>query len=261
MSHDEQTAFLTAVAHANRDIVRGGRVLEIGSYDVNGTVRASFAGAGEYVGVDLTEGPGVDLVAFGHEVDLPDSSFDLALSGECFEHDPHWLATFNNMVRLTRPGGVVAFTCASHGRPEHGTKRTEVAQSPGTQSRGLDYYRNLEEGDFTAAFDFAASFGEWRFWTTRYSFDLYFAGVRLGGTTGIGSLPDAAEIGRIDDLMGWVDRAIRLPLRVVARRTPDPVAYQDAIHRYWRQAGRLSGPGRYRRGVAKVRRTLRSRGK
>lgn len=260
MSHVEQTTFLAAVACANADVVTGGRVIEIGAYDVNGTVRSSFATASEYVGVDLTEGPGVDLVRYGHEVDLPHGSFDVALSGECFEHDPHWRETFANMVRLTRPGGVVAFTCASRGRPEHGTQRTETSQSPGTQARGLDYYRNLEESDFVEAFNLADHFSQWRFWTTRYSFDLYFAGVRAGGAARVGSLPTTEVVEKIDDLMGWFDRALRFPLRVAARRTADPEAYQDAIHRYWHQAGRFSGKDRYRRGLAKVRRTVRRPG-
>lgn len=257
MSHVEQTAFLAAVADANKAVVSGGRVIEIGSYDVNGTVRAAFSGASAYVGVDLTSGPGVDLISYGHEVDLPDGSFDIALSGECFEHDPHWLSTFSNMVRLTRPGGIVAFTCAGRGRPEHGTRRTETAQSPGTQARGLDYYRNLAAGDFTSGYPLRDSFREWRFWSTRYSFDLYFAGVRLGEATTVGMLPPDRIIDRIDGLMGWTDRAIRLPLRVAARRIPDQDAYQDAIHGYWRQAGRLAGDDRYRRALMKLRRALR----
>ena len=126
MSHPEQLAFLDAVARANRQLVEGSRVLEIGSYDVNGSVRTLFATSTDYVGVDLSEGPGVDVVSFGHELALPDDAFDLAVSAECFEHDPHWAETFANMVRLTRPGGMVVFTCATRGRPEHGTRRTRA---------------------------------------------------------------------------------------------------------------------------------------
>ncbi len=117
MSHPEQFAFFKAVAETNPVLVDEGRIIEIGSYDVNGSVRTLFGASSEYVGVDLDEGPGVDLVAFGHEVDHPDRAYDLALSGECFEHDPHWVATFTNMARMTRPGGLVAFTCASGDAP------------------------------------------------------------------------------------------------------------------------------------------------
>jgi hypothetical protein len=62
MSHPEQIGFLTAVVEANRALVDGASVLEIGSYYVNGSVRKVFVSAGRYVGVDLIEGSGVDVV-------------------------------------------------------------------------------------------------------------------------------------------------------------------------------------------------------
>ena len=156
MSHPEQAAFFAAVADANNDLVQGGRVLEIGSYDVNGTIRSLFAGSAEYVGVDLTEGPGVDVVSFGHEY-TSDKPFDAAISGECFEHDPHWADSLATMIRLTRPGGLVAFELrvagppgarhdAEPGRlqPRHAVHRLRLLPQPGrrrhrgrTRPRGL----------------------------------------------------------------------------------------------------------------------------
>ncbi len=187
MSHPEQAAFFAAVADANTDLVKGGRVLEIGSYDVNGNIRSLFAGSAEYVGVDLTEGPGVDVVSFGHEY-TSDTPFDAAISGECFEHDPHWADSLATMIRLTRPGGLVAFSCASRGRPEHGTTRSLVDYSPGTQSIGYDYYRNLDAADIEAGLDLAASFESYRLWYLPTNFDLYFArrgqGPGAGGADG-----------------------------------------------------------------------------
>ena len=67
------------------------------------------------------------------------------------------------MVRLTRPGGLVAFTCAARGRAEHGTGRTDAISSPGTQAIGLDYYRNVNEEDF-ADIPLGDLFAEYRFW-------------------------------------------------------------------------------------------------
>src|ERR1700741_4624673 len=176
MSHPEQLGFFKAVVDANKTFLEGARGLEIGSYDVNGTVRKLFAAAASYVGVDLVEGPGVDVVGFGHDVNHDDGSYDLTISGECFEHDPHWRGTFLNMVRMTRPGGLVAFSCASRGRPEHGTTRSDEALSPGTQAVGMDYYRNLDEGDFAETLPLGSMFTVYRFWYLPTNFDLYFAG-------------------------------------------------------------------------------------
>src|SRR5437763_626500 len=182
MSHAEQHGFFAAVADVNRSLISGAKVLEIGSYDVNGSVRSLFAAADEYVGVDLREGPGVDRVGFGHEIDSPDASYDVTLSSECFEHDPCWRETFVNMLRMTRPGGLVAFSCASVGRPEHGTTRTDKTDSPGTQSLGLDYYRNLTAADF-GEFPLTSMFSRWRFWYLPTHFDLYFVGAKAGDTS------------------------------------------------------------------------------
>lgn len=234
VSHPEQQAFLALVASANSALVDGARVLEIGSFDVNGTVRRQFSHAREYVGVDLTPGPGVDRVAFGHEVDDPDGAFDVTLSGECFEHDPHWRDTFSNMVRLTRAGGLVTFTCASTGRPEHGTGRTDPAMSPGTQAVGSDYYRNLAQSDFDDL-PLTEWFESHRFWYLPTSFDLYFVGVRAGGQAPRGVLPQDGDVEALAEIMPWGHRLVRAPLRMASRHGEGD-RYQDRILPYWRLA-------------------------
>lgn len=249
MSHPEQLAFFSAVARANVGLVEGARVVEIGAYDVNGSVRSLFDGAITYVGVDLQGGAGVDVVAYGHEFHSPTASFDIAISGECFEHDPYWAQTFGNMCRLVRPGGLVAFTCASRGRPEHGTRRTELRESPGTQAVGLDYYRNLEEEDFQREVDLSALFQEHAFWYMPTSFDLYFAGVRSGPVNASASLPLEDEVSAIRGLMSLPHRAARLPLRIASRMLPSE-RYQDLITPYWTSLLRLqdrAAGGRFRR--------------
>jgi SAM-dependent methyltransferase len=257
VSHPEQLGFFAEVVRANDSIVANGKVIEIGSYDVNGSVRKIFQGAEEYVGVDLRTGPGVDLVAYGHEVDRPDDYFDFALSGECFEHDPHWSQTFQNMCRMTRAGGLVAFTCASRGRPEHGTRRTDLEESPGTQSRGLDYYRNLQADDFKRELPLASLFSSYRFWYLPTSFDLYFAGIRSAGPAQKSAdpsrkqarLPDETAVANLRQLMSVPHRLARLPLRLLMR-TLNEQRYQNWALPYWRgllrAQDRVSG-GAFRR--------------
>lgn len=242
MSHPEQFGFFSAVHATNEELIQGGRILEIGSYDVNGSVRGLFAAAAEYVGVDLEMGPSVDLVSYGHEVRYPDAYFDASLSGECFEHDPHWRDTFLNMCRMTRPGGLVAFTCASDGRPEHGTTRTDATDSPGTQAEGLDYYRNLSAPDFERSVPLNELFSEFRFWTLPTSFDLYFAGVRVSrgeaGSATPGQIPPDAAVFLLRSLMPTAHRLARMPLRVMHRILPAR-SYQSFAVPYWRTLSRL----------------------
>ena len=179
MAHPQQLQFIRNVREHLATDVSDKSILEVGSYDVNGSVRKFFP-CRSYVGVDLTEGPGVDLVCAGDKLALPDETFDLAISSECFEHNPQWLETFLNMVRMTKSGGVVIFTCATTGRREHGTTRTSPNASPGTQSLGWDYYRNLTQKDFERHVDFDLLFESSFFLKNSYSFDLFFVGIKRG---------------------------------------------------------------------------------
>jgi SAM-dependent methyltransferase len=234
MSHPEQLRFFYELGLANERIVDNSRVLEIGSYDVNGSLRSFFTRAGEYVGVDLVSGPGVDLVSYGHDVTGPDGSFDVALSAECFEHDPRWSDTLTNMIRLTRAGGLVAFSCASQGRVEHGTTRTNPRNSPGTQSRKLDYYRNLEVRDFLARIDMEALFSLYKFWYIPSSCDLYFAGVRKGASSDstVARLPSEDSVNAIKNMMSGPRLIARIPLRIVGAVASESIYQRFAIPYY-----------------------------
>ena len=143
MSHKEQLDFVAAVKGKHPEFFTGKRVLEVGSLNINGTVRDFFTDC-DYIGCDLGEGRGVDIVCAGQDLDFPDNSFDVVLSCECFEHNPAYQETLRNMVRMLKPGGLLFFTCATTGRPEHGTTRTSPKDAPFCG----DYYRNLIASDF-----------------------------------------------------------------------------------------------------------------
>lgn len=99
-------------------------VLEVGSQDVNGSVRPSVEKLfpSEYIGVDIEPGSRVDLVCdavdlvrmFGAE------RFDVALSTEMVEHVPDWRSVMSNFKRVLKPGGVLLITTRSVGFPYHG---------------------------------------------------------------------------------------------------------------------------------------------
>lgn len=174
MAHGAQRVFFEETRKQFPEFFSGQRVLEVGSLNINGTVRDFFSNC-SYTGVDVAAGKDVDIVAQGQDLTFPDGSFDVTVSAECFEHNPHWKETFDNMVRMTRKGGLVAFTCAAEGRPEHGTSRTDVGSSPLTVGIGWDYYYNLGEADFPA--ESLKPFGDYAFYDNRVNLDLYFVGV------------------------------------------------------------------------------------
>ena len=181
MAHPAQAEYFDSIRAHYPAHFDGVRVLEVGSLDINGSVRDMFH-ACDYTGVDLQPGPGVDLACPGHLLALPTASFDTVISAECFEHNPFWRETLANMLRMTRPGGLVVISCATTGRMEHGTSRTNPDASPFTVAEKWDYYRNLTARDLEQGVHMAGWLADWRSWVNYISRDLYFIGVRHGGT-------------------------------------------------------------------------------
>jgi SAM-dependent methyltransferase len=178
MAHEAQAQFIRSVKNEFPRFFNSTKVLEIGSLNINGTVRQFFDTPQLYVGVDVAEGAGVDVVSLGHEYDTKER-FDCVISCECMEHNPYWSETFTNMARLCRPGGMVLMTCATTGRPEHGTPRSLPQDSPLTVAAGWDYYRNLTEDDFYVEIPLAECFSQWNFSVNTLACDLYFAGIKV----------------------------------------------------------------------------------
>jgi len=179
MAHDAQRVFIEGVRDRFPDFFEGKKVLDIGSLNINGSMRYAFKNC-DYTGIDVGEGRGVDVVAGGHEFDAPDATYDVCLSAECFEHNPHWKETFINMYRMCKPGGLILMTCATTGRKEHGTSRSKPGNSPLTQDL-WDYYKNLTEEDFTSdegLTPFINSSTEYEFSTNMECNDLYFWAIR-----------------------------------------------------------------------------------
>ena len=180
MSHGSQVKYVRKLQETLGPFFTDQRVLEVGSLDINGSVRQFFSG-GSYVGLDVAAGPGVDVVCQGQEYAAPDGSYDVVISCEAMEHNPHWVGTMENMIRVCRPGGLVVMTCATVGRPEHGTARTDPHASPLTVQLGWNYYRNLRVKDFEQAIDFKSQFSAYRFWVNWNHYDVLFAGIKGPG--------------------------------------------------------------------------------
>lgn len=85
-------------------------VLEVGSksYHAHDTFKSLFpAPRFAYTGLDVEAGPNVDVVPRDGYLwqELADSSFDVCISGQTFEHNPFFWVTFCEMARVVRPGG------------------------------------------------------------------------------------------------------------------------------------------------------------
>jgi hypothetical protein len=98
--------------------VQGKSVLEVGSANVNGSVRPQIEAMGpaRYVGIDLAPGPGVDVVCPVEHLPA-DVDADLVVSCEMLEHAQDWKAAFARMASAARE--TLILTCRGPGFPYH----------------------------------------------------------------------------------------------------------------------------------------------
>lgn len=114
--HAEALAFLSQSVRA-LGLGDAGRVIEFGSYDVNGSPRPLFS-TGDYIGVDMRPGPRVTVVADAATVKLPPA--DVVVCSETLEHAVKPERLIKSARRLLRPGGWLLITCAAPERTPHG---------------------------------------------------------------------------------------------------------------------------------------------
>lgn len=97
------------------------KILDLGSTEMGACYRPIFQKPGwNYVGVDLSPGPNVDLVlqrAYDWR-EIRSDSVDLLISGQVLEHVEFFWITALEISRVLRPGGMACLIAPSSG-PEH----------------------------------------------------------------------------------------------------------------------------------------------
>lgn len=92
------------------------KVVEIGSQEVNGSLREVCPPAFEHVGVDFVAGKGVDIVLDDPYV-LPfeSDSADIVISSSCFEHSEMFWVLFLEILRVLKPRGLFYLNVPANG--------------------------------------------------------------------------------------------------------------------------------------------------
>jgi len=126
-----------------------------GNWPYSGPVRPLFGDAdGEpaYVGVDIAEGPNVDVVADAATWQCDLAEVDTVVCCETLEHTPEAQMICYNAWRMLDSGGVFLVTTAGEGRAEH-------SAVDGGPLRDGEFYRNVSRDQL-------------RGWLTRFRFVL-----------------------------------------------------------------------------------------
>jgi len=94
-----------------------GLVIDIGSQNVNGSLKDATPARFNYVGLDFQKADGVDVViADPYRLPYADKSVDIVLSSSCLEHSEFFWLSFLEMTRVVKPDGLIYLNILSAGQ-------------------------------------------------------------------------------------------------------------------------------------------------
>jgi SAM-dependent methyltransferase len=84
-----------------------GVIVEIGSQNVNGSIRDVAPPHLKYIGVDFVVGQGVDVILDDpYTLPFEDASVDIVVSSSCLEHSEMFWLVFLEVLRVLKPAGL-----------------------------------------------------------------------------------------------------------------------------------------------------------
>lgn len=153
------------------------KIVEVGSQDVNGSIRQFAAKRHEYVGLDFVEGKGVDVILTDpYKLPFPNNSVDIVVTSSCFEHSEFFWLLFNECQRILKPDGLLYLNAPSNGPfhrypvdcwrfyPDSGLALSRWSKRSGYQTELLESFTGHQGedrwNDFVAVFIKDASYLE-----------------------------------------------------------------------------------------------------
>ncbi len=176
MAHKAQVLWCKEIKKLYPQYFVNKRILDIGALDINGNSKGLFENC-DYIGLDLIEGPNVDVVSIAHEYNCTEQ-FDVVLSTNAFEHDMYFELTLKKMVELLKPLGLMFFTaCSKH--KVHGTEKTSPWTSGTAQignKKWANYYKHMTVKDITNVLNLKEIFS--KFILEDEEKDIRFVGIK-----------------------------------------------------------------------------------
>jgi SAM-dependent methyltransferase len=91
-------------------------IVDLGSQDVNGSLKSIVPKNNSYIGVDIVEGKGVDIVINDiYSLPFETDSVDVVVSSSCLEHSEFFWLLFNEALRILKPAGLLYINVPSNG--------------------------------------------------------------------------------------------------------------------------------------------------
>lgn len=95
---------------------QGKTVLDIGSQNVNGSLRDVCPKGLKYIGVDFVAGDGVDIILEDpYALPFENNSVDYVVCSSCFEHSDFFWLVFLEILRVLKPDGIFYLNVPSNG--------------------------------------------------------------------------------------------------------------------------------------------------
>ncbi len=108
--------FFDVYSESIRNTTQTVKVVEIGSLDVNGSIRDHAPKDFEYIGVDFSSGKGVDVILDDpYKLPFQNESVDIVVTSSCFEHSELFWVLFIEILRIIKPTGLFYLNAPSNG--------------------------------------------------------------------------------------------------------------------------------------------------
>jgi SAM-dependent methyltransferase len=144
-------------------------IVDVGAQDICGSIRSVAPPDNTYIGVDFVAGKGVDVIIDDpYSLPFADESIDICVSSSCFEHSEFFWLSFNEVLRILKPNGLLYLNVPSNGQfhrypvdcwrfyPDSGTALQNWGRRSGYPVVMLESFVGLQKGDIWN--DFVAVF-------------------------------------------------------------------------------------------------------
>lgn len=92
------------------------KVVDLGSQDVNGSLKDVCPSGFNYIGVDFEKAKGVDVILKNpYKLPFEDNSIDILISSSCFEHSEMFWLVYLEILRVLKPSGLFYLNVPSSG--------------------------------------------------------------------------------------------------------------------------------------------------